>query len=114
MDKYIIYYYIESKSIFRSDDEANISDNLDEAIDLLQFLKSEDDSISIYLIKGKYRINIWAGQKSYSYVLEIDSGYHGGTFSKEYSKKDLVELLSFGFEEILKDPKYYGFTYECW
>ena len=112
MGKYKVYFNIKSKGLCRGIKNSGLNDNIDEALELIDFLMRHDDSISIYLVKDKIRIMIWGDKKPKHCTLEIHNSYHGVNYFKKFLKEELKILTIDVLKKYIEDPCYCGFEKE--
>lgn len=112
MKKYAIYYNLESDKRSLSFDEAIQSDDLNEVISRLEFVKSGEDSISVYMNDIRSRVMFFVDTNSKSYIFEIHDASKGVIFSKNIYKEELICSLRTEFNKVIADPIKFGFTSE--
>lgn len=110
--RYCIYFNIESKGDFRSVHESPEVDSLDEIYGLIKNIDKPKDSVSIYILQNRIRVQLCGHKDIDKYVLEIHDASKGVCYFKDFSKKEILGNLENILPEIIDNPTKNGFEVE--
>ena len=98
MTQYRIYYCLSSSKKYLAFEESLLTESLNEAVSLLDHIKTDEDTIYIDCVQSQDRI-ILTGDEECDVFLEVDSA-KGGVLSKDMSFQEVrrfLETICFDF-----------------
>ncbi len=100
---YSVYYNLFSKNKFVNAHEAEQTDNVDEALSVLDDLESEQDLLCVFIEDIHSKAQIYLKGDRYYFQIHLTNGLYDG----EFSKGDVSNILQ-KLSEVSRDPESFG------
>jgi len=91
MSLYQVHYCIDSKKSYRSYEASKPVSSIDEAVNLIDLLSSDEDTVYVDILDTGDKL-IFNGDEGGGIFLEIDTA-KGGVFSKDITAKEAKSFL---------------------
>jgi len=112
MKTYKIYYHIPSEEMFSSADASVDHTDLELVNELVKYVRTSEDQISIYANDSMVRVEIYKGADDDAYDVELHNARDGVNYFRAFSKSNLFPLDRGVLDAFILDPKKYSFEAE--